>query len=97
MRSIYARCFYDSIRYKTEEYAELIVLDILRAGVILRDDFDLAFWKEVGRLKAVHKASLADLCGLELARRLGGMFLTADHHEFDTILETEGFPISFIR
>ena len=89
--------FFDSIRFKTKEYAEMVVLDVLKAGVALRDDFDVAFWKEVGRLKAVRLASLANFCGVELTRRLGGTFLTADHREFDRIAQDSVCRVQFIR
>lgn len=66
--------FYDSIRVKDEVYAEKLLGDLIAAGVIIRNDFDTAFWKEVARLKAAHRASLADFCGVALAKRLGGSF-----------------------
>ncbi len=89
--------FYDSIRRKGEVYAEKVLSDLIAAGVIIRDDFDEAFWKEVARLKANHRASLADFCAVVLANRLNGVFLTADHHEFDKIAEDDVCSIQFIR
>ncbi len=89
--------FYDSIRVKDEVYAEKLLGDLIAAGIIIRNDFDTAFWKEVARLKAFHRASLADFCGVVLAKRLGGSFLTADHHEFDKIAQHNVCAVEFIR
>ena len=42
---------------------------------------DSEFWREVGRLKAVHRrVSLADCCALTLASRLGASLVSADRH-----------------
>jgi predicted nucleic acid-binding protein len=59
---------------------------------------DSEFWRDVGRLKAVHrKVSLADCCALTLARRLGGSLVTADRHDFEPLLVAGICPIEFIR
>ena len=89
--------FYDSIRRKNEAYAEKVLNDLVAAGVIIRNDFDEAFWKQVARLKAVHRASLADFCAVVLANRLNGVFVTADHHEFDKLARNKVCSIQFIR
>lgn len=41
--------------------------------------------------------SLADAIGLALTIRLGGEFLTADHHELDSVATTGICPITFFR
>lgn len=89
--------YYDSFRHKSKEYAEMVVLDLLKAGVVSREDFDPTFWRKVGRLKAVHRASLADFCGAVLTDRLDGIFLTADHHEFDKLAAESICKVEFIR
>src|SRR5947208_180231 len=71
--------YYDAIRVGGIVDAEKSLSDLFALGVLERNDFDTNFWKEVGRLKANHKASLADFCGVALANRLNGVFLTADH------------------
>lgn len=89
--------YYDGIRRTDEVYAEKITGDLIVAGVTVREDFDESFWKEVGRLKAKYRASLADFCGIVLTNRLGGTFITADHHELDKIAADGVCQIHFIR
>lgn len=89
--------YYDTIRVGGLTEAEKFYNDLLLLGIVERNDFDTEFWKEVARLKATHKASLADFCGIVLTNRLGGTFLTADHHELDKILQGGICSIQFIR
>lgn len=89
--------YYDTIRFSNQNAAERAIKTLNDLGVIERPDFDQGFWKEVGRLKAQHRASLADFCGVVLANRLNGVFLTADHHEFDKIAQDAVCSIQFIR
>lgn len=89
--------YYDAIRRIDEIYAEKIIGDLVTAGVEIQEDFDQSFWKEVGRLKARYRASLADFCGIVLTLRVGGTFITADHHELDKLASDGVCPIQFIR
>lgn len=89
--------YYDTIRFSDELAAENAIKTITMLGVIERGDFDTNFWKEVGKLKANYKASLADFCGVVLTNRLGGTFLTADRHEFDKLAANNVCSIQFIR
>ena len=55
-------------------------------------------WQQAGTLKAIHRrVSLADCFAIDLAQRLGATILTADHHEFDTLLDQSICKIRFIR
>ncbi len=68
------------------------------SGVLVRADFDEAFWQEAGRLKAVHRrVSLADCFGLTLTERTGGTFVTSDHHELEPLAQAGICSISFFR
>ena len=89
--------YYDAIRVGGPTEAEQLLKALFALGVIERNDFDTEFWKKVGLLKAYYKASLADFCGIVLTNRLKGTFLTADHHELDTIAETNVCLVQFIR
>ncbi|MDQ3181295.1 MAG: PIN domain-containing protein [Acidobacteriota bacterium] len=89
--------YYDTIRFSNEDAAEKAIKTLNDLGVIERPDFDQGFWKEVGRLKAKHRASLGDFCGVVLTNRLSGNFLTADHHEFDKLAQDSVCSIQFIR
>ena len=90
--------YYDFWRAATQEIAESAIADLLTVGIQERSDLDSEFWREVGRLKALHRrVSLADCCGLALASRLGATFVTADRHELEPILAAGGHRIDFIR
>ena len=68
------------------------------SGVIERTDMDAAFREDVAQLKADwRRISLADCCGLALARRLGAPFVTADHHELDVLKAANVAQVRFFR
>ena len=90
--------FYDFFRSANEADAISAIADLAAAGIMERDDFDRDFWEKAGKLKATQRrVSLADCFGLTLAVRLGGEFLTTDHHELDSIAALGSYPITFIR
>lgn len=90
--------FYDAYRNAGETQAQSILSDLRTVHVIERNDFDPAFWQEVGRLKAIHrKVSLADCCAIALTNRAGATLFTSDHHELDSIAALGVCPITFIR
>lgn len=90
--------YYDCIRVDGETRADVLVTDLLDAGVSARNDIDESFWKDVGRIKAgIARVSLADCFAIALAKRLDVPVLTSDHHEFDKILEQEICDVQFIR
>ncbi len=89
--------YYDFWRVGGESAAEQAIEDLLLLGVIERNDFDTEFWKEIGRLKAQNKASLADFCAIALTNKLNGTILTSDHHEFDKLAQDAVCSIQFIR
>lgn len=89
--------YYQQRRSAGEESAQVVIEDLEALGIEFREDLDRAFWEEAGHIKADYaRVSIADCFGVALALRLGGRFLTADHGELD-VLETDGFPITFIR
>lgn len=88
----------DFWRASNQDAAEGAITDLPGLGIEERTDMDSEFWREVGRLKAVHrKVSLADCCALALARRLGANLVSADRHEFEPILAAGICQIDFIR
>ena len=89
--------YYTFYREAGETAAEGAVDDLKALGVLKRNDFDETFWKEVGKLKGQHRASLADFCAIAFTNRLGGTLLTADHHELDPLAAAGVCPIEFIR
>ena len=79
---------------KGREALETLVAD----GIERREDLDTAFCEDAGNLKAQWKrVSLADCCGVALARRLGGEFLTTDRHELTALQADNVTSITFIR
>lgn len=89
--------YYDFYRNDSDVAAARAVEVLKSLGVLERNDFDEPFWKEVGRLKATHRASIADFCAVTLTNRLGGTLLTSDHHELDPVAATGVCRIEFIR
>lgn len=89
--------YYNFHRDESEAAAVGAVADLKTLGVTERNDMDEAFWKEVGKLKATHRASLADFCAIALTHRVGGTLLTSDHHELDPLVAAGICPIKFIR
>jgi PIN domain nuclease of toxin-antitoxin system len=90
--------YYDFWRASNQDTAEAAITDLMGVGVGERTDMDSEFWREVGRLKAVHrKVSLADCCALALAERLGANLVSADRREFEPLLAAGICQIEFIR
>jgi PIN domain nuclease of toxin-antitoxin system len=90
--------YYDFWRASNQDTAEAAITDLMGVGVGERTDMDSEFWREVGRLKAVHrKVSLADCCALALAERLGANLVSADRREFEPLLAARICQIEFIR
>lgn len=72
--------FYDVSRSDDVLTARAKLEQLFQVGLIERADMDIAFREDVAQLKADwRRISLADCCGLALARRLGAEFVTADH------------------
>lgn len=89
--------FYDFHRKSDERAATAAISDLYAVGLVESNDFDEAFWKDAGRLKAQGKISLADCFAITLTNRVGGTLLTSDHHELDTIAAAGICSITFIR
>ena len=91
------RSIYEFHRKSDEGAATAAISDLYMVGLVERNDFDEAFWKDAGRLKAQGKISLADCFAITLTNRVGGMLLTSDHHELDRIAAAGFCSITFIR
>ena len=90
--------FYQYRRAGGGARAEEMIERLFASGVEIREDMDVEFWYAIGRLKSdPPRKSIADCCGLALAVRLGGEFVTTDHHELDRCVPLGICPIRFIR
>ncbi|MCX6359453.1 MAG: PIN domain-containing protein [Armatimonadetes bacterium] len=89
--------FYGICRERGLPTAQRAVRVLAGFGIAFREDMDQPFWEDIGLLKATNRVSLADAVCLGLARRLGAILYTSDHHEFDAIASTAGCQIRFIR
>jgi PIN domain nuclease of toxin-antitoxin system len=91
--------YYDCLRCYGLEPAEKLLVDLDKAGLIIRNDMDAEIWKAAGTLKARGRISLADCFAVALAVREDAILLTSDRHELEPLLATLGFParVQFIR
>jgi PIN domain nuclease of toxin-antitoxin system len=89
--------YYDAHRNASEAHAESVIGDLVSVGMMERNDFDQAFWKGAGKLKAGGGISLADCFAITLSNRVGGTLLTSDHHEMDPLASAGICSITFIR
>lgn len=91
--------YYDCLRCYGAPQTENLLTKLTQAGLVIRDDMDIDFWKAAGALKALGRISLADCFAVALAVREDAWLLTSDRHEFEPLLATPGFPakVQFIR
>ncbi len=90
--------FYDISRESDVLQARGALEKFVAIGVIERADMDITFREDVAQLKADwRRVSLADCCGLALARRLDAEFVTADHHEMDALQAANAARLRFFR
>ncbi len=89
--------WYQAFRNGGEAAADQVINLIASIGIATRSDFDAAFWREAVKLKGTHRMSLADAFGLALTLRVGGEFVTSDHHELDPVAAAGVCPIRFFR
>jgi len=88
--------YYGFYREKWKQYADRIV-DGVRLSIITICDFSDEIFSEAGRLKASYKISLADSIVLAQTIISDGILLTADHHEFDKVEQSEKISFQWIR
>jgi len=90
--------FYDFERAANRHEALRAVSDLTRLGVMEDASLVPRVWQAAGTLKArLRRVSLADCFAIELAERVQGTILTADHHEFDALAGQTEFRVQFIR
>jgi PIN domain nuclease of toxin-antitoxin system len=89
--------YYGFYRERGKEYAVNTLSAIQNSSIII-SEFSYDIFAEAGRLKAKYKISLADSIALAQAVVTDGSLLTADHHEFDIIEQSdENIKFCWIR
>ncbi len=79
--------FYHVARASDAQTAREALATLEADGLQRCEDMDIEFCEDAAELKAVWKrVSLADCCGLALARRLDAEFFTTDRQELDGFL-----------
>lgn len=90
--------FYDTSRQLGVLTARDALDSLKRDGLIRSTLMDEAFFEDAAQLKAQwKKVSLADCCGLALARRLNAQFVTTDRHELENLSAAKVADIFFTR
>lgn len=90
--------YYKFMRASSENDARSAIQDLKDMGLIVSEDLDEAFWKDVGKYKAaIGSIPLADCFVVALANRLKVEAITADHPDFDPIDKQGICRVTFIR
>ncbi|MCL2322791.1 MAG: type II toxin-antitoxin system VapC family toxin [Oscillospiraceae bacterium] len=89
--------YYDAYRLYGKEQANLLLTELKKRPIFIEREITDEVFREAGRLKACYKISLADSIALAEALVSGGLLLTADHHEFDTVEKIENIRFLWIR
>jgi len=90
--------YYKFMRASGEDDATSAIQDLRDMRLMISEDLDEAFWRDVGRYKAtIGSIPLADCFVVALANRLDAEAMTADHPDFDPIDERGVCRVRFIR
>ncbi len=91
--------YYKAMRRSGNDAAESAIQDLKGQGLIVRDDLDELFWREVGRHKAaIGSIPLADCFVVALTTRfVGAELVTADRPDFEPVEEQGICRVTFIR
>ena len=89
--------YYDAIKSRSREQADIMLAELKKRPININHELSDEVFKEAGRLKASYKISLADSVALAEASVSGGILLTADHHELDTVDKNERIYFHWIR
>ena len=90
--------YYKLRRYEAEDEVRSAMQEFSNYGLLVREDLDETFWLDVGNHKAAMKSvPLADCFVVTLAKRADAEAVTADHPDFDPIVEQGICRVSFIR
>jgi len=90
--------FYDASRESDALQARTFLAVLQEDGLIRSETLDIAFCEDAAQLKAdCKRISLADCCGVALARRLNAQFVMTDRHELENLSAAKVADIFFTR
>jgi len=88
---------YANIRSLGMEQAAEILEEILTSPIQVVSIVSETIFQQSASLKAAYKCSLADAIGIATAIDLSGVFVTADHHELETVASKEALNFLWFR
>ena len=88
---------YGFYRELGQEKSDLILEQIYTMPIQFINTINTDVFSEAVRLKAVYKCSLADAIGIATAIEFSGTFVTADHHELETVASKERLNFFWFR
>lgn len=90
--------YYDFVRRAGSEVAWVLVEELVRAGVHIREDMDPDLWRTAGDYKAEwRRISLADCLCVALANRDAAELVTADRSEMEPLAGAGVCRVRFVR
>jgi predicted nucleic acid-binding protein len=89
--------YYHFYRSSGKEKSGTILEQIYKMPVNFVDFIDPTIFSETSRLKAAYAIPLGDSIGLATAFKTEGVFVTADHSDFEEIEKTEAFSFFWFR
>jgi predicted nucleic acid-binding protein len=89
-------CYYFFRKFGKEK-SGIILEEIFKMPVNFVDIIDTTIFSETSRLKATYNIPLGDCIGLATAIKTEGVFVTADHSDFEAIEKTEAISFFWFR
>jgi PIN domain nuclease of toxin-antitoxin system len=89
--------YYGDYRAHGKEAADNMLKIVKSLPITIIPELTDNVFLEAGRLKGTYKMSLADAFALGEASVLGGIIITADHHELDVVAQNETIDFKWFR
>jgi predicted nucleic acid-binding protein len=89
--------YYDCLRGNSVKVADALLKVVDTMPLTIIDRIDTKLLKEVGKIKATEKVSLADAFAAGLAITLHAQLITSDHHEFEALADKGIVKILWFR
>jgi len=89
--------YYDRINVSNQQRADIFLEAAYNSSIEILELQNKEIVRNAGRLKANYKMSLADSFALATAIYKQATIVTADHHEFDIVEQTEDINFLWVR